>query len=131
MNISLQPQHTLAEARSAFRAHYPLLSLRFFKPSASGSSDAPHWLRNDELTLNEAFGMVVDLPIHLHNNLTVSELEQVLAGAGLVAQVFRSNGKVWIETKETDHLTLGQQQSLAEEMHQSIPDANPSDIDYD
>jgi hypothetical protein len=131
MNISLQPHHTLAEARSSFRALYPLLSLRFFQPSAHGASDAEHWLRNDELTLKEAFGFAGSLQLPLLSTLTVSDLEKRLSEVGILAQVFRSNGKVWVETRETDHLTLGQQQSLAEEMHQSIPDVNPGDIDYD
>ncbi len=131
MHLSLQPHQTLAEARSAFRSLYPLLSLRFFKPTANDSTDAAHWLRNDDLKLMDAFGLAAPLNLDLKNTLTVSEVEQVLKEGGLLAQVFRNNGKVWVETRETDHLTLGEQQSLAEEMHQSIPDANPGDLDYD
>jgi hypothetical protein len=54
--------------------------------------------------------------IDIGNNITVIELENQFADMGLMAEVFRKSGNVWIESSLTDNWTLQQQNTEGEEI---------------
>ncbi|HVX27352.1 MAG TPA: hypothetical protein VHB70_13470, partial [Parafilimonas sp.] len=57
-------------------------------------------------------GAVIDIS----NEVTVAELENQFGDIGLIAEVFRKSGNVWIESSLTDNWTLQQQNNEAEEI---------------
>ena len=54
--------------------------------------------------------------IDINDDVTVEELENKFASIGLIAEVLRRSGNVWIETSLTNNWTLQQQNMEGEEI---------------
>lgn len=113
MTLELTPNKTVREIKKQFHQQFPYLTLRFYHyrhGTAEGSGlDEP---LKDGDTLKEATWQLTEGEVTVDARDSVAQFEQKLGGMGLPVQVLRSFKEVWIETKETDHLSLEQQNEM-------------------
>lgn len=111
MKLSISKRTTVKEVKDQFSALFPYLKLVFFQcKHAEGERSLPaHQLPENSL-LSDQLPTVTEGFFHFMPSDTVGEFEQRLQQEhGLPVQVFRKSGSVWLETVQTDHLSLDQQ----------------------
>lgn len=113
MTIELTPNKTVREIKKQFQQQFPYLTLRFYHyrhgTAESSMLDEP---LKDSAALQEATWQLTEGEVTIDGRDSVAQFEQKLGSMGLPVQVLRCFKNVWIETKETDHLTLEQQNEM-------------------
>jgi hypothetical protein len=117
MELLLTKKTKIKEVKKAFSLHFPFLKLEFFqrqhnKGESSWFERAMHdWKHLEEGTTKLKEGVFAFTPA-----MTVAEFEKRLQEEhGLPVQIFRKSGSVWLETVQTDNMTLEKQNALGEE----------------
>jgi hypothetical protein len=116
MKLSLFHRKTVQEAKHEFSRNFRFLKIEFFNQK-HGREKGSAFDRTlaDDLRLSEAVGNCKEGVFHFTPLTTVAEFEQRLQSEfGLPVQVFRKSGDTWIETVQTDKLTLETQNSMGE-----------------
>ena len=126
MEIFLSSESTIKDINREFKKSFPLLQLEFYKRKHSLSETSTWEHKFPERTflkdINKRFrpGMI---KINPHD--TVAELEQRFQrNFDLSVQVYRLMGEVYIETAQTDDLSLQQQNSMGHVADRPIFNAN-------
>jgi hypothetical protein len=118
MMLKINNDQKIATIKDEFNAMFPYLKLEFFKykhTAHKGSFKSD--MLNPELTLNSIRRKHNEGVLHINENMSVTELEQLFQRLfGISAQVFRKSGKSWIETSITDNWTLGHQNAEGREL---------------
>jgi hypothetical protein len=119
MTIYLAPDKTLGDVQSQFTGYFPDLKLAFFSKSHKEfrSSAAKFLIQDKDMKLAE-LNAALEAPatIALRNDMPVWELERLFEEKfGLHVQIFRRSGKIWLETSQTDNLTLEEQEAKAKQ----------------
>ena len=118
--IHIAAEKTILELQDEFRALFPYLNLEFYKTQDTD----PRLIVRKHLsptTLLKAAGAKNAGVIEVENDLTVAELEKSLReNFGLVAQVTRQSGTVWLVTTMTDDWTLRQQNEHGREITKGL-----------
>lgn len=111
MEINVIEDDVLINIKTAFQEHYPYLTLRFYKSpheenAASLESDRiPLDKPMEEATMFHTAGR-----IDIGPGRTVATVEyEFFKVLGLCVQIFRKSGDLWLETIQTDHWSLQQQ----------------------
>lgn len=116
--LTLENQCSIKTLQELFNRQYPYLKIEFFKEVHSSfkfSTKSVKVSPDEKIGCNNAEGISSGEIIDISKEKTVAALEKDLQDkTGLVAQVFRKSGKVWIETSLTDDWTLGQQNNEGE-----------------
>lgn len=121
MQLHIQRKKTVQEIKKQFAANFPSLKLELFQQphrAEEGSRLETHL--NDDQSL-----AVLNLPregyFFFKPSDTVAAFEQGLQNEfGIPVQVFRRSGDQWIETIQTDHLSLEKQNSMGQESRQRV-----------
>jgi hypothetical protein len=114
MELKLTWNTPIKEVKKQFAAYFPYLKLEFFiyrhnVKEGTGLDKKVH----DNLFLSEITGVLKEGSFLFSPATTVSEFEQKLQNEyGLPVQVFRRSGNVWLETTETDQLSLEKQNEM-------------------
>jgi hypothetical protein len=111
MQLSISKKTTVKEVKDQFSALFPFLKLVFFQyKHAEGAPSVPaHKLPRNSI-LSEQLPTINEGLFHFSPSVSVGEFEQRLQQEhGLPVQVFRRSGNIWLETIQTDHLSLDQQ----------------------
>lgn len=111
MNIKVIEDDILRNIQNDFSKQYPFLKLEFYKCSHPEYVGSPESERlSADLPLEEATAFHCSGMIDISSLRTVAEVEHdFLKRLGLSVQIFRRSGQLWIETTETDHWSLEQQ----------------------
>jgi hypothetical protein len=117
MELHLNRDTKIREVKNQFAALFPFLKLEFFRyQHGKGESSVLADKVPDNTLLREAApqlksGNFVFLPTD-----AVADIEQRLQQEyGLPVQVFRKAGNLWLETVQTDNLSLEKQNSMGED----------------
>ena len=111
MEIIIQDNKQISEIKSEFSEHYPYLKIEFFKERHNNAQASPieAMIRTDK-TIGEIRTLHTKGHLVISKNMKVGELEKEFQQKfGLPVQVFRKMGSLWIETINTDHWTLDEQ----------------------
>lgn len=115
MILTLLKKKVIRDLQKEFSNAYPYLKLEFYKTYA-GPVD-PLRDRLTPSTLLEDAGLKEDGTIAIDGDLTVRQLEKKFKhDHGLLAQVSRRSGMLWLETTMTDSLTLEKQNEHGREI---------------
>jgi len=113
MTLVISDTGLVSELQSAFTRAYPFLKLRFYRLTEPGFARR-HVVESN--TLRQA-GLLKSGSLNLFDEMTVGELERRFRDEfGLMAQVSRRSGGVWLETTMTDNWTLRQQNEHGKEI---------------
>ena len=117
MNLNLNAHSTIRDAKKQFSRYFPFLKLEFFTiPHQPGSGSAAVKKLSDRSFLIDITGVLKEGVFHFDQSITVAQFEQKLQEEyGIPVQVFRKSGAVWIETIQTDHLSLEAQNLMGKE----------------
>ena len=118
MKIAINDHRKIFAIQEEFNTVFPYLKLEFFsKPHQSQGATEKEFIKHPSKTLGECRTIHEDGNITITPHMTVDNLEQNFRDIyGLGAQVFRKSGNVWLETIETDGLTLEEQNEIGEQM---------------
>ena len=118
MEILINDKRKIKEIQSEFNSMFPYLKIEFFSKPPGKAGTNP---KSDMILQNRTIGDC--RKVHKAGHLTilpelkVSEMEDAFRkNYGLIIQVFRKSGKVWLETSVTDHWTLLEQNLEGEEL---------------
>lgn len=125
--LDISGTRTIKELQQDFNKRYPYLKLEFYKTKVMDQSvktreQLPH------STLLKMMGVRKDGVLTIPKGMTVEELEdQFLRQFGLLAQVSRRSGNIWLETTMTDNWSLEKQNEYGREitLSRQAPD-NPA-----
>jgi hypothetical protein len=116
MRLELSNNRTIQEIQHDFGSQYPFLKLEFYKtektmPSIRIKERFPY------STLLRLAGLKKVGSVDISDEMTVGELESIFAEQfGLIVQVSRDSGGVWLETTMTDKWSLHKQNEYGKEI---------------
>lgn len=119
MYLAIRGDRLISEVQSDFTLTFPFLKIEFFRKENVQRQHQPVPVKVPQhLTIRNAWmGKGGEGEMEIGELMTVSELEQSLREQfGLMVQVFRKSGKVWLETTITDKWTLKQQNDHGREI---------------
>ena len=114
MQLFLSTESTIREINKEFQKRFPFLKLEFYK-QPSKTEQYRYWKEkfSGQVTLKETGSKLIPAIIKISPGDTVNELEKRLQNNyGLIAQVFRKSGDVWLETVQANDLTLERLNSI-------------------
>jgi hypothetical protein len=115
MELTIQKNILVEDVNKIFTKHYPFLKIELYKIPAPGKHVTKKEMLPSNLPL-VLFTNTTHKKIDINSNVTVAELESQFASIGLIAEVFRKSGNVWIETILTNKWSLHQQNTEGEEI---------------
>lgn len=115
MNILISGNTLLSEIQQAFHQQFSMLGLAFFKRNhALGQANAKSDRLNNALSVSETSGIDLSITIKFTADMTVGAFEQYMEESlNLHTQVFRKSGDLWLQTTQSDTMTL---QEVQDEM---------------
>lgn len=120
MMLDISQNRTISEVQGDFNAVYPFLNLEFYKIQRLDEA-LPVKKRLDKSLSLKLAGAKKAGWVDVNERMTVKELENaLLENFGLVAQVSRKAGMMWLETTHTDSWTLGKQNEYGREISSSV-----------
>ncbi|ANE49576.1 hypothetical protein [Flavisolibacter tropicus] len=123
MQLYLAPTTKVGDVKEAFHLEFPFLKLEFFKSKHQPGKGTPLSDKATDYTLLvEVLGVMREGDIDIIPSQSVNEVEQLFQRKfNLPVQVFRKMGNLWIETTETDNLSLEHQNEMGREASLMAP----------
>ncbi|MGZ5285624.1 MAG: hypothetical protein ACXWB9_00500 [Flavisolibacter sp.] len=117
MKLHLSANMKVKALKQQFSNQFPFLKIELFRyPHSKGQGSGFEQKVRDRLILCEVTGALKEGEVSVEPSMTVAEFEQMMQNRyGLPVQVFRKSGDLWLETIQTDSLTLEKQNHLAKE----------------
>ncbi len=117
MILHVNDSMTIEMVKKEFNQQFPYLKLEFFSlPHEKGQGSPKDLMIDDHTTIKECRTQHINAGMEIQPMMKVEILEQAIKDVfGLSVQLFRKSGKVWIETINTDSMTLEEQNKLGEE----------------
>ena len=113
MELQVYKNTTLREVKEKFSHYFPFLQLEFYVYEHHTEDRQPSKAVYKGLYLEETSDFFKEGTIHFSSSTSVGDLEQKFQiELGLVAKVFRKSGESWIDTTQTNHLSLGRQNNM-------------------
>lgn len=114
MELNIEDNTSIKDLQQQFAAFYPYLQLEFSKNLRSAGMLIPRvqYARPEERVLKPG-EILGPLQLRFSNDTTVAGLLKDFEDIGVVAQVFRKSGNLWIETSLTKDWTLERQDTEA------------------
>ena len=113
MKLFLSSESTLRDISKEFQQHFPCLKLEFYRRNHQQGESSSF---DNKISARQPLKNISDLVpayINIDPMDTVAEVEQRFQNKfGLPVQIFRRAGDVWVETVQTDDLTLQKQNSM-------------------
>ena len=122
MELILKPETAIKELNKAFSKEFPFLKLQFYKSLDTDINLSYSEHRAVEsLCLSELSKNFKEGIIKLNASKTVAGVEKEFQSKfGLTVQILRKAGEIWLETRQTDNLTLDQQNAIGVEASRPI-----------
>jgi len=114
MILEIEDNKTISEFQQEFDIHYPYLKIEFFKRPHGYDETSPEEDRfPHHSTLGEIRGRHNPGALEVFSWTRTGDIEQQLSKRfGLFAQIYRLEGKEWVQTAGTDELTLKEQNEI-------------------
>jgi hypothetical protein len=120
MMLDISQNRTISEVQNDFNSEYPFLKLEFYKLQKLDETLAVRKHLDKAISLKVA-GVKKGGMFEVNERLTVKEFEKsLLQDYGLVVQVSRKSGMMWLETTHTDNWTLVKQNEYGREISTSV-----------
>lgn len=116
MELNLSRSRTIGEVKQEFATFFPYLKLEFFsEPQEDDVIDFVQEQLNDNMPLQKIQTFRCERNLSFGPAMTVEGFENLLQNDfGLPVQIFSKSGGMWLETFNTDHLSLEKQNSMGE-----------------
>ncbi|HEX5152197.1 MAG TPA: hypothetical protein VFW07_12170 [Parafilimonas sp.] len=127
MKLFIEKESLAEDVKKIFTTCYPFLKIEFYKKQPAHTEV----IQKKEIMpfnlpliqfINGSNRTVIDIGRHI----TVEQLEDQFASLGLLSEVFRKSGNVWIETSLTSGWTLQQQNTEGEEISRHFVKKSPA-----
>lgn len=118
MKMYVDNRTLVEDIKKVFSNAYPFLKIELYIKKAvernvpAKKEPLPYYLHMGAYLNKQDINYTIDIS----NNITVAELEMQFEKIGLIAEVQRKSGNVWIETFLTNNWTLQQQNAEGEEI---------------
>jgi len=127
MKREISNDRVISEIQDDFSNLFPFLKLEFYKLE----NEIPS-IRTKKRLPNSIFlrsvGLKSDGHIEISQEMTVSELEKMFAEKfGLIAQISRNSGGIWLETTMTNIWSLHKQNEYGKEISNLLDGISPND----
>lgn len=123
MKIEIASSKTIKEIQDEFSHEFPYLALHFFglRSVATDLFSKENKIENANQTLGELYVLEHAGAIEVHGDVKVDTLEnQFLDEFNISVQLYRKSGNLWLQTIETNHWTLSEQNLEGEEMDRNV-----------
>jgi len=131
--LHIQPEIQVLDLKKEFAIPFPYLKLEVFhESSANGKLIAREKMIEGHTPLHQASKQLKAGVFEFNKEMSVGEFERRMKDEfGLLVQVFRKSGNLWLETSATDGWSLQQQSEEAESLarHWNIEKEDPNDHD--
>jgi len=117
MKLFIEKESNAEEVKKIFATCYPYLKIELYKklPGDNGMI-----AKREPLPLNVSMNQFIQKTgksiINMDNEVTVAELENQFTNIGMIAEIFRKSGNVWVEASLTSNWTLRQQNMEGKEI---------------
>lgn len=136
MLLLINGDRLVKDIQQDFSSAYPYLKLEFFRINGLHKEQV---LKDNQIKHDQKLRLAKgrDIPkgdLLIEETMSVADLEKAfLDKFGLLAQVFRRSGNIWLETSITDSWSLKQQNVLGKEitMGRRVIEENREEEDYD
>lgn len=128
MGVTLQllRNKTVNNIQLEFNKAYPFLKIDMYKPSGRGQFEGGR-VKLNYSTLLGAAGILEEGELLVFDSMTVGQFEKsFLEKFGVMVQVSRKSGTVWLETTMTDRWTLKQQNDHGRELSEPVSTSLPT-----
>ena len=110
MVLYLENETQLKALQDKFNALYPFLQLHFIKTFREDGKPLKKIVKGlPEQRLKEITGTLEPGMVSIDGNCTVAEILDNFRAHGVVVQVYRKSGTLWVETSLTEDWTLERQ----------------------
>ena len=117
MKLFIDKDSKAENVKKIFTNCFPFLKIELYKkPFADGYAAIKKVPLASGVCLHKFMHDTDIISIDINADITVAELENQFADIGLIAEVFRKSGNVWIETSLTNNWSLQQQNTEGEEI---------------
>jgi len=132
MNIQIRKSKVIGEVQKDFTNAYPFLKLEFYRNTTGRPGPTIRQNLIKSVLLNEA-GNQKEGDLEITDSMTVGQLEQAFYDKfGMMVQVSRKSGSIWLETTMTDNWTLKQQNEHGRELSAPVVKTLPDrEMDVD
>lgn len=113
MKLDFSKERAVGDVQEDFNMQYPFLKLEFYKDDDLPVVIKKHLSRSTLLT---TAGLNKNGFLEITDEMTVGELEKDFLEFGLLAQVSRKAGFIWLETTMTDNWSLRKQNEYGREI---------------
>lgn len=117
MELTFTSESKIKDVKKQFSKFFPFLKLEFY-PNCHQKEESSLLQKtfSDSICLSEIHPTIKDSVFAFTSTTTVEEFEQRLQSEyNLPVQVFRKAGSLWLETVQTDNLSLGKQNTIGAE----------------
>lgn len=134
MLLSINGERLIKDIQLDFSMVYPYLKLEFFRKNSLHKDRA---LKQNQIKHDQKLLLAKGLGIHkgdllITDSMSVADLEKAFEDKfGLLTQVFRRSGNIWLETTITDGWSLKQQNDLGREITMGGTGNKKNEDDYD
>ncbi|MEP7375220.1 MAG: hypothetical protein ABI675_17605 [Chitinophagaceae bacterium] len=116
MIIGIKKNKTIADVQDDFNLYYPFLKLEFYKNTNGRLGSLIRQKLLKTIFLNVA-GNGKEGELEINDSMTVGQLEKSFNDRfGMMVQVSRKSGTLWLETTMTDKWTLKHQNEHGREL---------------
>lgn len=121
MSVLLINSHqTINEVQRIFNDMFPFLRIEFFR-SLNDSTLSKEKLNVSNLTVGKIPRVKKFSKISFGSEMTVEQIEKFLRNEyGLIIQIFRKSGPIWLETTATNNWTLDRQNDEAKTLEEHL-----------
>lgn len=134
MLLMINGERLVKDIQLDFSVVYPYLKLEFFRKNGLHKDQA---LKENQIKHDQQLRLAKGLDIHkgdllIEDSMSVADLEKAFEDKfGLLAQVFRRSGNIWLETTITDRWSLKQQNRMGREITMGGTGNNKNEDDFD
>ncbi|MDF2438996.1 MAG: hypothetical protein K0Q95_3372 [Bacteroidota bacterium] len=123
MEITIHDSYTLKEIQEEFANHFPFLKLEFFEfgPGEKKIFSKENLITATDKTIGETRHVHTAGHLRINGQQKVVTLENHFRDSfGMYVQVFRKSGNTWLQTTNTDHWTLSEQNRKGKEIETNV-----------
>ncbi|OQP48928.1 hypothetical protein [Niastella populi] len=134
MQLLINGERLVRDVQQDFSRIYPYLKIEFFRMNGLNKELA---LKQNQIRHDQQLRLAKGRDIHkgdlvIEDAMSVLDLEKAfMSKFGLLTQVFRRSGNIWLETSITDGWSLKQQNDLGREISTGKKPGDSDENDYD
>ncbi len=134
MQLLINGERLVREVQQDFSRIYPYLKIEFFRMNGLNKDLA---LKQNQIRHDQQLRLAKGREFHkgdlvIEDTMSVQDLEKAfMSKFGLLTQVFRRSGNIWLETSVTDSWSLKQQNDLGMEITTGKKPGDNDENDYD